>query len=113
MALEKKDALEKAKSPIPEAPSEDLDFIIRHASGKKLSEEEIVEAKHYAWELKYLKGPWCTMAWTKMISYIVSQTTRKYPPVGRWPKTWDFRSLKLASPPCKRMTCKTASRTIV
>jgi hypothetical protein len=28
MALEKKDAPEKAKSPIPEAPSEDLDFII-------------------------------------------------------------------------------------
>jgi hypothetical protein len=33
-----------------------LDFIIRHASGKKLSEEEIVEAKQYAWELKYPKG---------------------------------------------------------
>jgi hypothetical protein len=29
-----KDVAEKAKSPAPEAPSEDLDFIIRHASGK-------------------------------------------------------------------------------
>jgi hypothetical protein len=48
LALEKKDTPEKAKSPIPEAPSEDLDFIIRHASGKRLSEEEIAEAKHYA-----------------------------------------------------------------
>jgi hypothetical protein len=47
MALEK-DAPGKAKSPTPEAPSEDSDFIIRHASGKKLSEEEIMEAKHYA-----------------------------------------------------------------
>jgi hypothetical protein len=56
LALEKKDTPEKAKSPIPEAPSEDLDFIIRHASGKRLSEEEIVEAKHYARELKYPKG---------------------------------------------------------
>jgi hypothetical protein len=56
MALEKKDAPEKAKSPIPEAPSEDLDFIIRHALGKRLSVEEIVEAKHYARELKYPKG---------------------------------------------------------
>jgi hypothetical protein len=56
MSLEKKDAPEKAKSPIPEAPSEDLDFIICHASGKKLSEEEIVEAKHYTRELKYQKG---------------------------------------------------------
>jgi hypothetical protein len=71
MALEKKDAPEKAKSPIPEAPSEDFDFIIRHALGKKLSEEEIVEAKHYTRELKYPKGPWCTMAQMKMISYIV------------------------------------------
>jgi hypothetical protein len=56
LALEKKDALEKVKSPTPEAPSEDLDFIIRHASGKRLSEEEIAEAKHYARELKYPKG---------------------------------------------------------
>jgi hypothetical protein len=55
MALEK-DVTKKAKSPAPEAPSEDLDFIIRHASGKRLSVEEIVEAKHYARELKYPKG---------------------------------------------------------
>jgi hypothetical protein len=55
MAMEK-DVAEKAKSPTPEAPSSDLDFIIRHASGKRLSEEEIAEAKHYARELKYSKG---------------------------------------------------------
>jgi hypothetical protein len=40
----------------PQAPSEDLDYVIRHASGKRLSEEEIFEAKHYARELKYPKG---------------------------------------------------------
>jgi hypothetical protein len=56
LALEKKDAPEKVKSSTPEARSEDLDFIIRHASGKRLSEEEIAEAKHYARELKYPKG---------------------------------------------------------
>jgi hypothetical protein len=56
ITLEKKDALEKAKSPAPEASSEDLNFVILHASGKKLSEEEIAEAKHYARELKYPKG---------------------------------------------------------
>jgi hypothetical protein len=44
---------EKAAAPAPEASSEDLDYIIRHASGKRLSEEEIFEAKHYARELKY------------------------------------------------------------
>jgi hypothetical protein len=31
----------KAAAPTPEAPSEVLDYIIRHASGKRLSEEEI------------------------------------------------------------------------
>jgi hypothetical protein len=47
---------EKAATPTPEAPSEVLDYIIRHALGKRLSEEEIFEAKHYARELKYPKG---------------------------------------------------------
>jgi hypothetical protein len=51
-----KDVVKKAKSPAPEASSENLDFIVRHASGKRLSEEEIAEAKHYARELKYPKG---------------------------------------------------------
>jgi hypothetical protein len=46
---------EKTEIPAPEAPIEDVDYIIRHAAGK-LSEEEIFEAKHYARELKYPKG---------------------------------------------------------
>jgi hypothetical protein len=56
LVLEKKDAPEKVKSSTPKAPSEYLDFIIRLASSKRLSEEEITEAKHYARELKYPKG---------------------------------------------------------
>jgi hypothetical protein len=55
VALEKS-VVKEAKSPAPEAPSEGLDYIIRHASGKRLSEEEVFEAKHYARELKYPKG---------------------------------------------------------
>jgi hypothetical protein len=47
---------EKTATPTLEAPSEVLDYIIRHTSGKILSEEEIFEAKHYARELKYPKG---------------------------------------------------------
>jgi hypothetical protein len=47
---------EKAAAPAPEASSEVPGYIIRHASGKRLSEEEIFEAKHYARELKYSKG---------------------------------------------------------
>jgi hypothetical protein len=56
LVLEKEDMPKKIESPTPEAPSEELECIIRHASGKRLSEEEIAEAKHYAWELKYPKG---------------------------------------------------------
>jgi hypothetical protein len=52
VALEKS-VTKEAKSPAPEAPSEGLDYIIRHASGKRLSEEEVFEARHYARELKY------------------------------------------------------------
>jgi hypothetical protein len=51
-----KEIAEEAKSPGPEALSENLDFIIRHASGKRLSEGEIAEANHYAQTLKYPKG---------------------------------------------------------
>jgi hypothetical protein len=47
---------EKSAAPIPETSSEDLGYVIRHASGKRLSEEEIFEDKHYARELKYPKG---------------------------------------------------------
>jgi hypothetical protein len=59
VALEDKIAgqivLEKTEAPAPEALNEDVDYNIRHASGKKLSQEEILEAKHYAQRLKYSK----------------------------------------------------------
>jgi hypothetical protein len=48
--------IEKAEAPTPEAPSEDINYIIRHASGKRLSEEEVLEAKRYTRKLKYPEG---------------------------------------------------------
>jgi hypothetical protein len=48
--------VEEIDTAAPEAPSKIYDYIVRHASGKKLSEEEIFEANHYARELKYPKG---------------------------------------------------------
>ena len=52
--LAKKSLLEKPSAPVPEVPSKnDLNFIVRHASGKQLSIEQVVETKHYAKELKY------------------------------------------------------------
>ena len=52
----RQDMAERAKSPASEAQVEAVDYIYRHASGKKLSEDEIAEARHYAQKLKYLKG---------------------------------------------------------
>jgi hypothetical protein len=49
-------ALEKSKSSAPEAPVRELEFIIRHASGKQLSEEEVAKVQHYARDLKYPRG---------------------------------------------------------
>jgi hypothetical protein len=53
MILEKEGAFEKSKSPATKAPAKELEFIVRHASGKQLSEEHIAEAQQYAKDLKY------------------------------------------------------------
>jgi hypothetical protein len=47
---------EKVVAPAPEALKEIIEYIIRHASGKRLSKEEEREAQHYAQKLKYPKG---------------------------------------------------------
>jgi hypothetical protein len=53
---EGQDTAERAKSPAPEAAVKDANYIYSHASGKKLSKEEVLEARHYARKLKYPKG---------------------------------------------------------
>jgi hypothetical protein len=50
------DMAERARSPASKAQVEAADYIYRLASGKKLSEDEIAEARHYAQKLKYSKG---------------------------------------------------------
>jgi hypothetical protein len=49
-------APEKVETSSSEASKEKTDYIIRHASGKILSQEEKLEALHYAQKLKYPKG---------------------------------------------------------
>ena len=53
ITLEKESASKKSKSPALEAPAKDLGFIMRHASEKQLSEEQVAEVQHYAKDLKY------------------------------------------------------------
>jgi hypothetical protein len=48
--------LKKIENPVPKASNKSIDYIIRHASGKELSQEEMLEARHYAQKLKYPKG---------------------------------------------------------
>jgi hypothetical protein len=40
----------------PEALKESIEYIIRHASGKRLSKEEEREAQHYAQKLNIRRG---------------------------------------------------------
>jgi hypothetical protein len=49
-------ASKKIEAPAPEASNKSIDYIIHHASGKELSQEEMLEARHYAQKLKYPKG---------------------------------------------------------
>jgi hypothetical protein len=57
IVLEKEGVPEKSKSPAPEAPIKELEFIVQHVSRKQLSEEQVVEVQHYARDLKYPRGP--------------------------------------------------------
>jgi hypothetical protein len=49
-------ASEKIEAPALKASNKSTKYIIRHASGKELSQEEMLEARHYAQKLKYSKG---------------------------------------------------------
>jgi hypothetical protein len=54
---EKEDLPEKPTSPTHEASSQDdLGYIVRHALGKRLSEEQIAQVQYYAKDLKYPRG---------------------------------------------------------
>jgi hypothetical protein len=47
---------EETGTTAPEAFSEAFNYVLRHASGKKLTEKEKQEAQFYAQKLKYPKG---------------------------------------------------------
>jgi hypothetical protein len=81
--LEKESASEKSKSPAPVTPARELEFIVRHASGKQLSEEQVAEVQQYARDLKYPEGPWCMVVMTKMTFFTVCQTTKRYIYAGK------------------------------
>jgi hypothetical protein len=81
LTLEEENAPKKV--PAPEVPVEEVDFIVQHASGKQLSEEQIAEAKQYARDLKYSENPWYSTA-LKTIFDIAFRIIRRYLSIGRW-----------------------------
>jgi hypothetical protein len=56
LSLEKEKVIKEPEFPTPEASTKELEFIVRHATGKKLIEEQIAEARQYAKDLKYPAG---------------------------------------------------------
>jgi hypothetical protein len=56
ITLEKESTSEKFKSPAPKASARELEFIVRHALGKQLSERQVAEVQHYTRDLKYPRG---------------------------------------------------------
>jgi hypothetical protein len=56
-SLSGKENLPRTETPLVE----DLEYIVRYASGKKLSREQIAEVQHYARDLKYPREVMTTM----------------------------------------------------
>jgi hypothetical protein len=56
LPLEKEKATKESKFPAAEASTGGLEFIVCHAAGKRLLEEQITEARQYAKDLEYPPG---------------------------------------------------------
>jgi hypothetical protein len=87
LILEKEGAPNKVKSPTPEAPTEELDFIIRHALGKQLSKSGLPKLNTMPEIYSTQKDPWCLMALMKTTFCTAFRTIRRYLFVGRWQGT--------------------------
>jgi hypothetical protein len=81
--FEEKATEEKVSTPAPEALKESIDYIICHASGKGLSQEEERESRHYAQKLKYPKGALVFNGSGEEYFCIVSRIIKRYPSAGR------------------------------
>jgi hypothetical protein len=80
---------EKIAAPAPEALKESIEYIICHASGKRLSKEEEREAQHYAQKLKYPKGALVFNGSGEENFLYVSRAAKRYLSAGRWVEASD------------------------
>jgi hypothetical protein len=82
---------EKTLSSTPEASSKLPDYIVRHASGKMLSEEEKREAHHYAQKLKYPKGALIFNGSGEEDFLYCLPDSKEISVCGRWQEASDFQ----------------------
>jgi transcription initiation factor TFIIIB Brf1 subunit/transcription initiation factor TFIIB len=68
---------------LPKFLKESIDYIIRHASGKGLSQEKKREAQHYAQKLKYPKGALVFNGSGEEYFLYCLRIIKRYPFVGR------------------------------
>jgi hypothetical protein len=103
LVLEIEGATEKSKSPALGAPTKELEFIVRHASGKQLSEEQIAETRQYTKDLKYPRGS-LVYSGNDEDDFLYCLPDNKEISVCReMMKTWATRSLNSAYLQCRRM----------
>jgi hypothetical protein len=84
LTLEEENAPKKVKSPAPKVLAKELDFIVRHASGKQLSREQIAEAEQHARDLKYLERSLIFNGTDEDKFFIAFRMIRRYMSAGRW-----------------------------
>jgi hypothetical protein len=84
LMLGKEGAMEESEPPAPGASTEELEFIVRHASGKIYRRNKLPKCSITPGICSTLEGPWCMVGMTKMTSFIVCLTIKRFMSVGRW-----------------------------
>ena len=83
LPLEKEKATEGSESPVPGASTEELEFIVRNASGKNYQKSKLPKRNIMPRICNTLEDPWCMVGMMKMTSFIVYLTIKRFMSVGR------------------------------
>jgi hypothetical protein len=84
LMLGKEGATEESEFPAPGALTKELEFIVRHASGKNYQMSKLLKRNLTPGICSTLEGPWCMVGMMKMTSFIVCLTIKRFMFVGRW-----------------------------
>jgi hypothetical protein len=84
LMLGKEGAMEESEPPAPRASTEELEFIVCHALGKNYRRNKLSKHNITPGICSTLEGPWCMVGMTKMTSFIVCLTIKRFLSIGRW-----------------------------